>query len=85
MQTVIENPSNTKLVGKPTLKRDSVEFVPQTTKTTRKESKQRQTAEPIKFILDRETRAVVGWLYQWNTGALVPMWKDGKRQNVIYE
>ncbi len=56
-----------------------------TTKTTVREAKQRQTAEPIKFILDRETRAVVGWLYKWNTGALVPMWKDGKRQNVIYE
>ncbi len=85
MQTIIENPSNMKLAGKPTLKRDCVEIVPQPTKTTRKEANQRQTAEPIKFILDRETRAVVGWLYKWNTGALVPMWKDGKCQNVIYE
>lgn len=61
------------------------ETMPTTTRTTVREAKQRQTAEPIKFILDRETRAVVGWLYKWNTGALVPMWKDGKRQNVIYE
>ncbi|WP_143076375.1 hypothetical protein [Roseovarius lutimaris] len=59
--------------------------MPATTKTTRKESKQRRTAEPIKFILDSDTRDVVGWLYKWNTGALVPMWKDGKRQNVVYE
>lgn len=85
MLTVTENPSNTNLVGKPTSKRESVDYVPQTTKTTREESNKRETAEPIKFILDRETRAVVGWLYKWNTGALVPMWKNGKCQNVIYE
>jgi hypothetical protein len=56
-----------------------------TTKIARQEVKQRRHAEPIKFILDRDTRDVVGWLYKWNTGALVPMWKDGACQNVIYE
>ncbi len=56
-----------------------------TTKTARQEVKQRRYAEPIKFILDRDTRDVVGWLYKWNTGALVPMWKDGACQHVIYE
>ena len=55
------------------------------TKTEHQEVQQRRHAEPIKFILDRDTRDVVGWLYKWNTGALVPMWKDGACQNVIYE
>ena len=59
--------------------------MPKVSKTTRSESEARKTAEPIKFILDQETRDVVGWLYKWNTGALVPMWKDGKCENVIYE
>lgn len=47
--------------------------------------KQRLHAEPIKRILDRKTRDVVGWLYKWNTGKFMPMWKDGKRVDVIYE
>ena len=45
--------------------------------------KKRLEAEPIKRILDAKTREVVGWLYQWNTGALAPMWKDGRKTNVI--
>ena len=56
-----------------------------TTKTTRQEASQRHHAEPIKYILDSTTRDVVGWLYKWNTGALVPMWKNGACDNVIYE
>lgn len=56
-----------------------------TTETERQEVQQRMHAEPIKFILDRDTRNVVGWLYKWNTGALVPMWKNGACLNVIYE
>ncbi|SFO26283.1 hypothetical protein SAMN04487859_12157 [Roseovarius lutimaris] len=47
--------------------------------------KKRLYAKPIKRILDRKTRTVVGWLYEWNTGAQVPMWKDGKKTDVIYE
>jgi hypothetical protein len=47
--------------------------------------KQRLHAEPVKRILDRKTRVVVGWLYKWNTGKFMPMWKDGKRADVIYE
>ena len=42
-------------------------------------------AEPINRILDRKSRKVVGWLYKWNTGSLVPMWKNGKQSDVIYE
>jgi hypothetical protein len=45
----------------------------------------RLEATPIKRILDRETREVVGWLYEWNTGAHVPMWKDGRKSDVVYE
>lgn len=42
-------------------------------------------ATPIKRILDRHSREVVGWLYVWNTGAQVPMWKDRRKNDVIYE
>lgn len=73
----------TKSADKPTI--TNLEVMPKITKTTRSEAEARKTAEPIKFILDLETRDVVGWLYRWNTGALVPMWKNGKRENVIYE
>jgi len=37
--------------------------------------KQRQEAHAIARILDRKTRVVVGWLYQWNTGERTPKWK----------
>lgn len=47
--------------------------------------KRRLHATPIKRILDRNSREVVGWLYEWNTGAQVPMWKDGRKSDVIYE
>ncbi len=33
-------------------------------------------AHAIKRIWDQETGELVGWLYQWNTGELVPRWKD---------
>ena len=42
-------------------------------------------ATPVKRILDRTTLEVVGWLYEWNTGRQVPMWKDGPRKDVVYE
>ena len=42
-------------------------------------------ARAIKRILDGETREVVGWLYEWNTGGTSSMWKDGPRRNVVYE
>ncbi|UUV08686.1 hypothetical protein [Ruegeria sp. YS9] len=48
-------------------------------------SKTRLHAEPIKRILDRSTGEVVGWLYEWNTGSQVPMWKDGRKTDVVYE
>lgn len=45
----------------------------------------RLEAEPVKRILDAKTGEIVGWLYKWNTGALVPKWKNGKRTDVIYD
>ncbi|SFQ68456.1 hypothetical protein SAMN05421853_1214 [Roseivivax halotolerans] len=45
----------------------------------------RLEAKAIKRILDATTREVVGWLYEWNTGEQLPRWKDGRRENVIYE
>ena len=42
-------------------------------------------ARPVKRILDRESGDVVGWLYEWNTGELVPRWKDGARSDVVYD
>lgn len=45
----------------------------------------RLEAKAIARIIDAETREVVGWLYEWNTGARVPCWKDERRDNVIYE
>ncbi len=47
--------------------------------------KKRLEAHAVKRILDKETGEVVGWLYQWNTGALVPRWKDGPKTDVVYE
>ena len=37
-------------------------------------------------ILDAQTRAVVGHLYEWNTGQIEPKWKDDiEREDVIYD
>ena len=47
-------------------------------------SGQRLYARPIKNILDRNSREVVGWLYRWNNGELVPMWKDGSKSEIDY-
>lgn len=37
-------------------------------------------------ILDAQTRAVVGHLYEWNIGQIEPKWKDDiEREDVIYD
>ena len=41
-------------------------------------------AHAVKRILDRQSGAVVGWLYEWNTGELVPRWKAEARTDVVY-
>lgn len=47
--------------------------------------KMRLEAWAIKRILDRTSREVVGWLYEWNTGEQEPIWKNGMRDDVVYE
>ena len=41
-------------------------------------------ARAVKRILDRQSGTLVGWLYEWNTGELVPRWKEEARSDVIY-
>ena len=45
----------------------------------------RQEARAIARVRDRDTREVVGYLYEWNTGQLNVMWKGEVRANVVYE
>lgn len=46
---------------------------------------ERLAGRAIKRILNRESREVVGWLYEWNTGEQEPMWKNGRCRDIIYE
>ena len=45
----------------------------------------RLPAHAVNRILDRETGELVGWLYKWNTGELVPRWKAGAKSDVVYD
>ena len=42
-------------------------------------------ARAVKRIFDRETGELVGWLYEWNTGSLMPRWKSEAREDVVYD
>ena len=42
-------------------------------------------ARAVKRIFNRETGELVGWLYEWNTGCLVPRWKSKPHEDVVYE
>lgn len=42
-------------------------------------------ARAVKRIFDRESGEQVGWLYEWNTGSLVPRWKAEAYDDVIYK
>jgi hypothetical protein len=53
-------------------------------KPCKRETKQRKSARPIKRILDKASGDVVGWLYEWNTGHVVPMWKAEPFEDVFY-
>ena len=55
-----------------------------TTVARKRESEDRQSAEPVHRIIDRDTGKHVGWLYKWNTGKLVPMWMGKPCENVVY-
>jgi hypothetical protein len=53
--------------------------------TARRRGAVREEARPVHRVLDRNTRQLVGWLYEWNTGERMVMWKNGKRDDVVYE
>ena len=61
--------------------------VPRRSKRSRVAPKEpaRLHAHAVNRILDRETGELVGWLYKWNTGELVPRWKDEAKSDVVYE
>lgn len=42
-------------------------------------------ARAVKRILDRQTGELVGWLYEWNTGELVPRWKAKAQTDIVYD
>jgi len=45
----------------------------------------RTDARAVKRIYDRGSGELVGWLYEWNTGALVPRWKSETYEDVFYD
>ena len=45
----------------------------------------RLEARAIGRILDRQTREVIGWVYEWNTGERAHLWKNGEREDIVYE
>jgi hypothetical protein len=45
----------------------------------------RREAKPIKRILNRKTLECIGWLYEWNTGELLPMWTSEPCKDIIYD
>ncbi|MBK0328767.1 hypothetical protein I5535_15865 [Rhodobacteraceae bacterium F11138] len=47
--------------------------------------KERLEARAIGRILDRQTREIVGWVYEWNTGERAHLWKNGEREDVVFE
>ncbi len=42
-------------------------------------------ARAVKRIFDRQSGELAGWLYEWNTGSLVPRWKSEACDDVVYE
>lgn len=48
-------------------------------------AKKKLYARAIQRIVDQNSREVVGWVYEWNTGERGKTWKNGRRANVVYE
>ena len=44
---------------------------------------ERLHAHAGKRIYDRQTGEHVGWLYEWNTGDLVPRWSAAPHRDVV--
>jgi len=50
--------------------------------------KQKIEGKAIARILDAETREIVGYLFEWNTGDIDPKWNDDIQRDendVVYE
>ena len=45
---------------------------------------ERLHAHAVKRIYDRQTGELVGWLYEWNTGELVPRWSAIPHSDIVY-
>ena len=45
---------------------------------------ERLHAHAVKRIYDRHTGEHVGWLYEWNTGDLIPRWTAAPHSDVFY-
>lgn len=52
---------------------------------SRSKKPKRLHARAIKRIHDSKSGDLVGWLYEWNTGSVVPRWIAGARKDVYYE
>ncbi|MEO1564246.1 MAG: hypothetical protein AAFR98_12485 [Pseudomonadota bacterium] len=48
-------------------------------------SKKRMQARAVKRIFDKNSGELVGWLYEWNTGEVVPRWQGEAIKDVYYE
>lgn len=48
-------------------------------------SNKRTQARAVKRIFDKSSRELVGWLYEWNTGEVVPRWQREAFEDVYYE
>ena len=42
-------------------------------------------AHAVKRIYDRHSGELIGWLYEWNTGEIVPRWKEQAQADVTYD
>jgi len=45
----------------------------------------RTHARAVKRIFDKTSGDLVGWLYEWNTGEIVPRWKSEVYDDVFYD
>lgn len=50
-----------------------------------KTGNKRTQAQAVKRIFDKSSGELVGWLYEWNTGEMVPRWQGEARKDVYYE
>lgn len=48
-------------------------------------SKKRTQARAVKRIFDKNSGELVGWLYEWNTGEVVPRWQGEAIKDVYYK